>query len=144
MLQDYTTMPFPEKGDIIYLIGIVHNEKFIPFYIGQTSRNIGRFGDYVSAKFSASTDFKVGEAIKYLRTLGYKILIKYKESEDRRNEEKGVINEFKQKNKTYPLLNEIDGYGYTNADENSERLKIRKFIDSFLECVRDKPFEALD
>ena len=44
----------------------------------QSSRHVGRFGDYVAAKFTASTDFKVGEAVRQLRDHGCKVFIRYK------------------------------------------------------------------
>ena len=59
---------FPRHRDIVYVICLRRKEAkdFIPFYVGESSRSVGRFGDYIASKFTASTDFQVGQAIQYL------------------------------------------------------------------------------
>ncbi len=131
-MDGYTQIPFPGNGDIVYIIGVIHKSKFFPFYIGQSSRNIGRFGDYVSAKFSASTDFKVGEAVRYLMKKNYEVSIKYKESENKTMEESQLISNYKEK---FPLLNDLKGYDYRKSDEEDERNKIHNFIDDYIRKV---------
>lgn len=131
---------FPLNPNIVYVFVIVDsNEKIIPFYVGESSRNIGRIGDYVSAKFSASTDFKVGEAIKYLLQKKIKIKFLFKESENRKSEEKRLIEEYEnfltEKYGDLKLLNHFDGYNYKNAEENKERQKIREFVDKFINKI---------
>jgi hypothetical protein len=53
--SNFNSLPYPEIKDIVYIIGVSTDSDFHPFYFGQPSRNIGRFGDYISAKFSAVT-----------------------------------------------------------------------------------------
>lgn len=127
MQKKFERIPFPATGNIVYTIGLIREAAYIPFYVGQTTRNVGRFGDYISAKFSASTDFKVGEAVKYLRNLGYDVAIEYKEIEgvNRRAEESRIINEYR---RNYELLNDLPGYDYSRAIEKDERLKIHEFV----------------
>lgn len=129
LFDDFNDIEFPRSGDIIYVIYFRANDKNRYFYIGQSSRNIGRLGDYLSAKFSASTDFKVGEAIKYLFSIGYKVGVKYKESKNREVDEKSLLDELRKK---YKMLNDLPGYDYQTADETIERLKIHDFVRSLL------------
>jgi len=127
--NDFETISFPQDPDIVYALGIECKGKFVPFYVGQTSRNIGRFGGYVSAKFSASTDFKVGEAVKCFFKKGYNVLIKFKKTKNKEIEEKNLLARLRG---TIPLLNDFKGYDYKNADEKVEKQKIQQFIDEFL------------
>jgi len=142
MTIDFSTfkeMEFPQHRDIVYVLHYIHGEsaKPIPFYVGESSRHVGRFGDYVSANFSAATDFKVGEAVKYLRKKGLRVVIKFQESPDRKEEEKRILQYIRS---TFKLLNDLKGYRYGDSDVSSERLKIQKFIDEILE----KPYHVED
>src|SRR3990172_2147914 len=76
----FEEMEFPPYSDMVYIFFYVRGEdtERVPFYVGESSRHVGRFGDYVSAKFSAPTDFKVGEAVKYLRKRGLRVVIKFR------------------------------------------------------------------
>lgn len=96
MTIDFSTfeeMEFPKHRDIVYVLHYIQGEgaKTIPFYVGESSRHVGRFGDYVSANFTAATDFKVGEAVKYLREKGLRVVIKFQESHNRKEEEKRIL-----------------------------------------------------
>lgn len=133
--ENFETINFPQDPNIIYIIGIDYGKEFIPFYIGETSRNVGRFGDYISAKFSASTDFKVGEAIKYFIKNGYKIKIKFKKSKDRKKEEKELLSKL---GKKFILLNDLKGYDYRYADKIKEAKKIYKFVKDLLKNLNQK------
>ena len=65
---------------------------FIPlFYVAESSRSVGRFGDYIASKFTASTDFKVGQAIQYLHECGCEVVVCYKPSHDRMADEQALI-----------------------------------------------------
>lgn len=127
-LNTFQTLDFPKHRDIVYVLCYKRNDdnKIFPFYIGESSRHVGRLGDYVSANFSASTDFKVGEAVRYLQQLGCHVEVKFKDSSDRKSEEKALLQEFQ---KTYKLLNDLDGYNYKTANSDEERLRIRTYID---------------
>ncbi|MFA4941690.1 MAG: hypothetical protein WC582_03820 [Patescibacteria group bacterium] len=133
--NNFETISFPQHPKIVYILGIEFKGKFIPFYVGQTSRDVGRFGDYVSAKFSASTDFKVGEAVRCFKKQGYSVKIKLKNSNNKEKEEKDLLIILRRDVK---LLNDLEGYNYKTASENEERQKIHLFIDKFLEQANIK------
>lgn len=128
--KDFNFMDFPKNESAVYIISFVKNNKEIPLYVGETSRFQGRIGDYISANFKASTDFKVGEAIKYLQEIGCKIIIKYKFSENRKEEQNEIIKAFQ--GLGYRLLNELVGYNYRTADEKEERERIKIFCHNIL------------
>ena len=123
----YQEIIFPENSNIVYIIGFDDSGKFKPFYVGESGRNIGRFGDYISAQFSAQTDFKVGIAVKRLMELEKKVIIKYRNSENKRKEQDVIIR--KLRNKKIKLLNDVSGYNYKTANKEAETKKVRSFID---------------
>ncbi|GEM_PF-860268 len=136
--SEFTDIEFPQHKEIVYILYFMENDSVqeVPFYVGESSRGVGRFGDYISAKFSAPTDFKVGEAIRYMRNRGFNVRIKYKESDDRKSEERKIINDLQRNSR---LLNELEGFNYTVSNESDERTKIHNFIDILLleKGVRD-------
>lgn len=150
---------FPERreNNVIYAVGIEFNERFVPFYVGQTRRSIGgRIGDYASAQIKAKTDFKVGEAVKILRGLkpGLKVKVKFKnaskEPKERRREEawlKGKVEEeFKSKQFSSDLLNAVKlKYNQskpTDADRNLAIECIEKWARTFLQDL-DEYFKKI-
>ncbi len=125
--SNFNSLPYPEIKDIVYIIGVSTDSDFHPFYVGQSSRNIGRFGDYISAKFSAATDFKVGQAIEYLTNSGYKVEFKYRSSLVRLLEEKELINLIN------PILNTMKGYDYQYSDKKIEIRNIQEFLQKWID-----------
>ena len=123
----FAELAFPEDADIVYVLCFKRKDSSdcIPFYVGESSRHLGRFGDYVSAKFAASTDFKVGEAVKQLRVHG-EVIFRYKGTNDRRAEEKSWIDSIEKSG--FQLLNRLPGYNYATADKSSEKRKVEEFI----------------
>lgn len=119
---------FPQYGDIIYVICFRREgaKDFIPFYVGESSRSVGRFGDYIASKFTASTDFQVGQAIQYLHECGCEVVARYKASHDRKAEERALIQSIKTMG--HKLLNDLGGYIYTEASHADEREKVVQFI----------------
>ncbi len=91
---------------------------------------MGRFGDYISGKFSASTNFKVGEAVKYLRDNVYRVVIRFDEVDNRKVEEKRILQNLRG---TFRLLNDLKGYDYNKSNERDERQNIQQFVDQILE-----------
>ncbi|MGC2422775.1 MAG: hypothetical protein WA666_00250 [Nitrospirota bacterium] len=135
----FEEIAFPERCDIVYVFHYICGEGILPFYVGESSRHFGRFGDYISANFSAATDFKVGEAVKYLREKGLGVVVKFKASQNRKEEEKRIIKHLRG---TFRLLNDLKGYHYKSSDEDSERLKIQQFIEQILKdpyCIKHSP-----
>jgi len=125
--SDFAEMEFPQHKEIVYVLCFSDESgREIPLYVGESLRGIGRFGDYISAKFSAPTDFKVGEAVRYLRSRGFKVHIKYKESEDRKAEERKIISILRRKSR---LLNELEGFSYTASNEQAERARLHSFLE---------------
>lgn len=135
MITDFSQfrdMEFPTQGNIVYVLYFLKSadSNWIPFYVGETSRNVGRVGDYLSAKFSAPTDFKVGEAVKCLRSRGLHVGVKYKESGDPKNEEKRVLGDLRGR---FRLLNDLPGYNYKRSKMVDEKLRIHDFIRQIIE-----------
>lgn len=137
MLDDWNVIDFPENTSSINIsrvrrpanivIFIVKEKKEIPIYVGETSRLYGRIADYVTANFTAQNDFTVGEAIKYFRENGYKIIIQYKFSDNRQKDKKTLKKSFQSQG--YRLLNGMVGYDYKTANENEERIRIKEICD---------------
>lgn len=131
--SNFNSFIVPEKKDIdiVYVIGISNETDFHEFYVGQSSRHVGRFGDYLKPNFTAATDFKVGKAIEFLREKGFKIEIKYKVAKDRKLDEKELIK------KIEPTLNDLDGYDYKSLKNNEvkrdeEIKKIKKHMQDWI------------
>lgn len=132
--SDFNEFVFPRHGDIIYVIGfkrdrvnaIEQKTHFIPFYVGESTRSVGRFGDYIASKFTASTDFKVGQAIQYLHERGCEVVVRYKGSLDRIADERALIHSIK--NTGHKLLNDLGSYIYTEASQAEERERVVQFI----------------
>jgi hypothetical protein len=59
-----------QPGSHVYVFVVEMGDLSFPLYVGQTNRLLGRFGDYQYASFQAPTDFRVGEACKFLRSQG--------------------------------------------------------------------------
>lgn len=114
------------KRSIVYIFYAEKDTRRTPFYVGQTSRGIGRFGDYISANFSASTDFKVGQFARLLEELDYTIWIEYKGVSDRATKEKELIDQFQD----YPLINNKFGYNYKTDSEQDVVFRMREYIEN--------------
>jgi hypothetical protein len=127
MLAEFTEIPFPDHGDIVYWLCFrpLGASEFIPFYVGQSSRHCGRFGDYVSAKFSAATDFKVGKAVRKFRDLGCEVVVRYTPTDDRRIDEMSLIQSLRDE---HELLNDVASYDYRTAVEEEELRRIEVFV----------------
>ena len=129
---EFVEIEFPRHKEIVYDFCYTHPDTSldIPLYVGETSRGVGRFGDYLSAKFSAPTDFKVGEAVRFLPGCGFAVKIRYKESPDRKVEERAVIEELQKETR---LLNELKGFNHTTAHEDVERGRLHEFLKILVE-----------
>jgi hypothetical protein len=127
--SEFKKIKIPKNRDIVYVICFKTDDGYIPFYVGESSRSIGRVGDYISANFSAPTDFKVGEAIRYLQSKNFSVWMFFKESSNRKEEESDLLDKLR---KRYRLLNDFPGYIYTQSNRKKERIKIHKFIEGIL------------
>jgi len=131
--KGYQTISFPADSSVVYVIGIEGKDRFIPIYVGESNRNIGRFGDYVSAQFTSPTDFKVGMTVRYLMEKRYRIGVKYKNSVQRRKEQSRLIKEIKRAG--FKLLNDLKGYNYRTAVRDKEVEKIKGFVDEIIKAI---------
>lgn len=134
--ENFKEFPFPDPDhhDIVYVICIntPGQEASIPIYVGLCTKHIGRLGDYVSANYTAPTDFKVGEAIKYLQRRGYQVIFKYKESINAKCEETTLLALFDLQHAL--LLNKFkNGYDYKNTAEKQAVLeRLHHFVDDII------------
>jgi hypothetical protein len=84
--------------------------------------------DYCLAQFQASTDFRVGEAVSYLRgTKGYQIVLRYRASAEPAKDEYHLIRKLQLSG--FRLLNDLLGYNYRTAQETDERAAVQQFCD---------------
>jgi len=119
----------PETPDgYVYVLCWIRNGAESAFYVGQTKRLARRMNDYRVAQFAACTDFRVGEAVRYLRD-GKKcrIVVRYKVSTEMRKEEYGLIRELHLSG--VRLMNDFSSYDYRMANETEERVAVQKFCD---------------
>lgn len=131
-LEEFDVVDFqPRSGPgFVYILYWVSGEKHVPFYAGQTQAIWGRLNDYYWADFQAPTDFRVGEAVKYLHAKGLRIMVKYKVSDDRWKEERSTIREFRAQG--VHLLNDLPSYDYRTSKEDVERSRIQGDIDKLI------------
>jgi len=109
----------------VYVIFYIRDGKEMPMYVGQSARFHERMGDYQGRAFNACTDFRVGQAIKFLiEDLKYEIVVRHKQVDDRFKKEKDLIEEL---GKQYPLLNRLPAYDYAKADELIEITRVQTF-----------------
>jgi len=133
---------FPKKHRIVYVIGIGDKDKSRPFYVGQSSKHFWcRMCDYLSAQEKASTDFKVGEAIKYLQEKGQSVKVWYRESTDPRKDEKEIRDRLASELPPASLLTPRAVRATTGtASPEKVREEIRLFIDNhFLPDLKPEP-----
>ena len=123
----------PERGEgHVYILCWKANGRDVPFYVGQTDRLRERMSDYQSAQFAACTDFRVGEAIRYLRDQrSLRIVVLYKKSEDPRKDECILIRDLQISG--IRLLNSLPSYDYLRANRDEERRTVRKFCEMLMD-----------
>lgn len=120
----------PDTRQFVYVICYEDERGIeIPFYVGQTTRIWGRLDDYFWATFSASTDFRVGEAIRYLREKSYRVFVRYRAVADARAEELALIRHF---GSMHGLLNDSRAYSYRVAIEDEVRAEVRRQVDEMV------------
>jgi hypothetical protein len=129
--DEFSTVDFrPMNLDVPGFVYVwFYGSEDIPFYVGQTKRVWGRLDDYYWAMFSTSTDFRVGEAIRYLSARGHRIVVRYRSSAEPCKEEATIIEALRKKHR---LLNDLSGFDYQKADEPEERLRVQEFFNSQL------------
>jgi len=120
-----------DSGTHVYVIVVTADNGQFPLYVGQTGRLCGRIGDYTTAQFHAPTDFRVGEAIKYLLTQKpCRVDFFYRPSEAHLQDEKVLIREFLLAG--YTLLNFLAAFDYKTANRDEERLLVHRFCEMAL------------
>jgi hypothetical protein len=126
------SFPLPDSPAVgeVYVLFVSAAEKETPFYVGQTGRFAGRMADYKDSQFAASTDFKVGCAIAYLRDeMKYEIVVRHRESGRRFEEERELIEQLREeaKQKGYKLFNDCPGYNYKQATQVEALRAVEEF-----------------
>lgn len=114
-------------GGFVYVLSWVREGVEIPFYVGQTDRFPGRMNDYRLANFKACTDFCVGEAVKYLQSKNYPVVVRHKASPDPPKDEKGIIRNLLVSG--VRLLNCLPRYDYRTDSEDEERKAVHQFCE---------------
>lgn len=115
----------------VYIIFFVKSGVAIPFYVGQTSRFLGRMDDYFWASYAAPTDFRVGEAIQYF-SRNHRVIIRHKLSPKPLADEAEIIRALESKGA--PLLNVQHGLSYSYQVNSEESISaVRKAIHGYCE-----------
>lgn len=145
------SFPEPSLNYVIYAVGLKLGEHFVPFYVGQTHRSVGgRIGDYASAQATAKTDFKVGVAVKTIRSRqqDVKVEVKFKKASEepkkRRQDEESlrrkVEEEFKSKHFSSGLLNTVrlkyKAKKPMGEDFNRAKKDIEEWVTKFLQDMK--------
>jgi hypothetical protein len=120
-------MEFPNRKNVVYVLFYGDNEP-IPFYVGETDIFGARMADYIRAQFGAPTDFKVGEAIRYLAGQGIRIQVGYEEHPNRqaaKRREAKLVDQLERSG--VPLLNSLPGFKYLEADKTNELKRVHDF-----------------
>ena len=115
----------------VYVFILYSGSRQLPFYVGQTKRFAARMGDYVSAQFAASTDFRVGEAIRFFsqeRQCGIKV--RFKQSDHGLQDEYHIIRELQLSG--FHLLNSLRAYDYRQASKEAEQDIVQRFCRMIL------------
>ena len=138
LLSDYVIQEFPRTESAVYVLICKKNGVNIPFYVGETENFHARMRDYMLPALAASTDFKVGQAIKYFRRKGMEIEVAVRkdisEKDKRRNEESNMCEALRRQGCT--LLNDLKGYNYKTANWEDERRNVWLFCDVILKTVQ--------
>ncbi len=139
--SSFQTLTFVRAHPVVYVIGIEQEGKFYPLYVGETGHVYCRYADYIRAQFAAETDFKVGEAIRYLIERGHKVLVQYKHASEKKTDRKAEEDNLKKAYiaQGFSLLEGLPGYSYRaiNREERKEfeerkRREIREYVDRTL------------
>jgi hypothetical protein len=138
-LEDFAATPFPPQSQsqlpgppdaFVYVFCWLQTGQEVPFYVGQTKRLSDRLGDYLEAPFAAATDFRVGEAARYLQSKGLSLRVRYRRSDDSRKDEYHLIRQLQLRG--VRLLNELQAYDYKTANQVDEREVVHRFCDVLL------------
>jgi hypothetical protein len=142
--NDFASIDFPlteasvpsDMVNVVYIFCFVANDSEIPFYVGETGRFVKRMKDYKDAYFTASTDFRIGEAAKFLGKR-YHVVVRYGPSSpekwERKKQERVVIRELVKSGKL--LLNCFPGYEQGSADVAEERSEVQSFCEMLISPV---------
>ena len=134
---NYIIQQFPKVESAVYVLIYKKKDTSIPFYVGETDNFYVRMRDYMLPQLAASTDFKVGEAVKYFRAKGMEIEVAVckdiSDKDKRRDEERNMCEVLRHHG--YRLLNDLKGYNYKIANRQDERDRVWQFCDEALKTV---------
>jgi len=117
------------EGEYVYVIfWAMDNGSETPFYVGMTEKSLRiRMWDYCVAQWGASTDFWVGEAIKYLSGKGCRIVIRYQPTSEPRKAEEDLIRQLQVSGPR--LINGLRRHRYQTHEQEAERSFIQRYCD---------------
>ncbi len=126
--------PESRKG-FVYVLYWMSGEIEVPFYVGETDRLPGRVNDYYVGSFSAPTDFRVCECIRYFKDdKNCRVILRYKISSDRKAErerEEADIKEALHLSGAL-LLNHFRSHNYRVDKDVDERKRLHVFCEASL------------
>ncbi len=128
----YSLQPLLETAGV-YTVVALKGETQIPIYVGESTNVRRRIGEYIVSAFAASTDFIVGEAIKFLQSEGFRIEVHvlpfHGNDKSRRLKQNAIIQECIDRG--FVLLNRNanrSGYDYRKSNASTERTKIIEMV----------------
>ncbi len=134
LLPVYLFQDFPIVEAVVYVLILQREGSKVPFYVGQATNLHNRLRDYMSPQIAVTTDFKVGEAIKYFQEQGFGIEVAVKrgltDTKQRRTEESRTIGILK--NHSYKLLNDLGGFNYKTVNKEDERNRVKIYCDNYI------------
>jgi hypothetical protein len=127
------TLP-KQPGSHVYVFVVEMGNLFFPLYVGQTNRLFGRFGDYQYASFQAPTDFRVGEACKFLRSQGATVHLFFRDFTLPLHDERLLMRELVLAG--FPLLNSLRAFDRLVANTADELQVLRRFCEMAVRQAR--------
>jgi len=131
--DDFESMEVVHRSEqgFVYVLCWKQDDKEVPFYVGQTQAIWGRMNDYHWGQFQASTDFRIGQAIRYLSERNLRVVSRYKQVDgtrpDWRRREAQMIKELETEG--WLLLNSMASYRYLESNEDLERSRVEGFME---------------
>ena len=138
--ETFAVPDLPPNKSAVYVVLCIKDGKKIPIYVGETKDLCRRIGNYISGYLKQRTDFKVGEAIRYLQGK-YEVVIRHKKASEeprmRKEEEKRIIENLC--GEGYILLNHgLKYYDLKNPNIEEEKQKIKCRCDDILKTFANR------
>jgi len=141
MFENFVLADFPpakgftpeNRKGFVYVLYWMSREIEVPFYIGETDGLSARMNNYCVGSFSAPTDFRVCECIRYFKdNKNCRVIVRYKTSSDRKAErlrEEADIREALHLSGAL-LLNHFRSHNYRVDRDVDERKRLHMFCEA--------------